>query len=125
MLIWRIFLVGIGGMLGSICRYLLGLWLVQKISSSFPWGTFAINVIGSFCIGVLMGWPWKSNQQEHLQLLLATGFCGGFTTFSTFSFESFILLKQGQHLIWALYAFSSLVLSLIAVFVGVFISRLQ
>jgi len=106
--------VGLGGALGSMLRYGTGL-LLAPAGSSFPWGTFAVNIIGSFIIGLLYGVAAQGHMPTHWRLLLTTGFCGGFTTFSTFSYENLQYFTGGQYWHFGLYAGLSLVLGLLAV----------
>ncbi|WP_285269015.1 fluoride efflux transporter CrcB [Kaistella rhinocerotis] len=109
--------VFIGGGAGSVLRYLLSVgaqrfWIVK----SFPLGTFLANIIGCFLIGVLVSALVKSDL--HLRLLLITGFCGGFTTFSAFSVESVSLWQSGQFTVLAIYILLSVILGLAAVWLG-------
>lgn len=110
--------VFIGGGTGSIARYLLGkLW--NDPSSGIPYGTFAANILGSFIIGFILGWALKNNTlSSNTTLLVATGFCGGFTTFSTFAYENHVLLKSGDFMNFGLYAIVSFAVGIIAVFGG-------
>ena len=109
--------VFLGGGVGSLCRYALGMWLSAPAGSPWPWGTYAANVLGCLGIGLLMGY-FSGRPGSWWQLLLVTGFCGGFTTFSTLSNETFQLLRQGLYL-WSLaYAFSSLLSGLCCVASG-------
>ena len=84
----NIFLIAIGGLLGSVARYLSVVYVTKLIPSQFPYGTFAVNIAGCLVIGIIYGlslrYLWLTPEWR---LLLATGFCGGFTTFSTFSYE--------------------------------------
>ena len=110
--------VGLGGAAGSICRYLLGL-LPLKPASGFPAITLCINIAGAFAlglIGALAGKYAKLNPQ--LLLFLRVGVCGGFTTFSTFSLESFTLLERGKWLLCGGYMFLSVALCLLGVALG-------
>ncbi|WP_127844384.1 fluoride efflux transporter CrcB [Psychroflexus aestuariivivens] len=113
-------LVFLGGGLGSICRYLVTLAFKGMKIQHFPYyQTLTVNILGSFCIGLALGWLLKNNpQNSDLQLLLITGFCGGFTTFSAFSSENLNLLKSGQFMEFALYISVSIVLGLLAVILG-------
>lgn len=112
--------VGLGGALGSMLRYATSLLTAKYYSASFPLATFIINVVGCFIIGLLMGYYGK-NTNPSLQLLLITGFCGGYTTFSTFSAEN-ISLWQGQHYtILLLYTLASVVLGFLAVGLGLYL----
>lgn len=112
-------LIGTGGFLGSISRYLLQDMVMKKIPSAFPFGTFLVNVSGCFLIGLIYGLSVKSRiMTEEMRFLLATGFCGGFTTFSTFSYESLALLKEGNYLYCSLYIFLSILTGILATFAG-------
>lgn len=118
-MIKNIVLVGLGGSVGSIARYLIQRWVNTFYVYSFPLATFLINLSGCLLIGILYALAEKSNVlTPATRLLLITGFCGGFTTFSTFAFENTDLLRTGNHLIFALYAGGSLLLGILAVFIG-------
>ena len=109
-------MVGIGGFIGSVCRYLIGLLPIGG-SSGFPIKTLAINVIGSFCIGLIAALAAKNEGlNPHMVLLLKVGICGGFTTFSTFAYESTELIKSGHTLTAFLYICVSVLLGVGAVF---------
>ena len=103
-------LVGLGGALGSMLRYGTGLLIGTR---EFPLATLLINVTGSFLIGLVMVYS-LANQQlgEHWKLFLATGICGGFTTFSAFSWENMQLLQQGKWSLFFLYSIGSVLLGL-------------
>lgn len=106
--------VGLGGALGAICRYLLG-QILPKLGSGFPLATFAVNIIGCFAIGLVVGIAGKySDIDPRLILFLQTGICGGFTTFSTFSLESLTLIEEGRLAIGILYIVLSVLLGLFA-----------
>ena len=116
-------LVFIGGGFGSGLRYLIGKYLNSSLGS-FPIGTFTVNIIGSLLIGLILGYAAKENSLNQNQvLLLATGFCGGFTTFSAFAHENFQLLKTGDIMQFSIYTISSIVVGLIAVFIGIYIAK--
>jgi CrcB protein len=107
--------VGLGGALGSILRYLLGL-VPLKQSDGLPVTTLAINVVGAFCIGLIAAAAAKrSDFDPRLLLFLKVGICGGFTTFSTFSYETGRLLQQGKTGVGILYVVLSVGLGLAAV----------
>ena len=114
----NILLVAIGGAIGSVCRYLLSGINV----ASWPWGTFAVNILGSLFIGLLVGLISKGIVSPEIKLLLVTGFCGGFTTFSTFANESFSMMKAGDALQMALYLGASVVIGILAVWLGMNVS---
>jgi CrcB protein len=114
--------VFLGGGAGSVVRFLIGKWL--NTGSNLPWGTFLANVLGSFIIGLTLGWASKNNMMhQQITWLIAAGFCGGFTTFSTFAFETHQFLKQGELLQFALYAALSLILGILAIVFGLYINR--
>ena len=99
----EILIVGIGGFAGSVSRYLLQNAVVNRYVTIFPLGTFAINLIGSFVIGLIFGLAEKYDwMTQEWRLFLAIGFCGSFTTFSTFAFDNLQLIKDSnyQQLIW-------------------------
>lgn len=98
-------------------------YLLSGINSSFPWGTFAVNVLGSLLIGLLVGLFGKGVLSPEMKLLLVTGFCGGFTTFSTFASESFGMMKAGDALLTAIYVGASVIIGIMAVWGGVMLSN--
>lgn len=112
-ILW-LFCVGIGGAVESICRYLLGLIKIGS-ESIFPINTLIINVLGSFLIGIVALYSFKnSNMDSNLLLLLKIGICGGFTTFSTFAYETINLVQDGKVLMALIYIVLSVTLSLSA-----------
>ena len=113
----NLFFIFIGGGIGSVARFLVSgytqkLWPVGQ----FPAGTFVVNIIGCFLIGVLSAYFLKVD--NYLRFLLITGFCGGFTTFSTFSAENYSLYQNGSFLTLGIYIFLSVILGLLSVFLG-------
>lgn len=112
-----ILLVGLGGGLGSIARYTTSQLALKYLSSTVPYGTFIANIFGSLIIGILLGYLIE-NPSQNFKLLLVTGFCGGYTTFSTFTYENFNYLQNGQVGLFLLYGLGSIVVGLLAVFVG-------
>lgn len=111
------FLIFIGGGLGSVCRYALAIWLPWK-GEGIPWSTFWANLLSCMVIGLLLGLANKSLLSDQGKWLLTIGFCGGFSTFSTFSKEIFRLLQTGHLAIASLYIAISIILCLVGVFVG-------
>ena len=101
-------LIFIGGGLGSLCRYIVSACWLKGTGASFPWPTLAVNLSGCLLIGLFIG-LLSRRQSEGPYWLLVTGFCGGFTTFSTFSNETFQLLRQGMWLTALSYALLSVI----------------
>jgi CrcB protein len=119
----QLFLVFIGGGLGSVFRYLLTKYLNNPING-IPYGTFLVNVMGSLFIGVILGLAIKNQTLNQNQtLLLATGFCGGLTTFSAFAYENHLFLKSGNLTLFFLYAIASFAAGLAAVFFGMYVVK--
>lgn len=114
----ELLLVSIGSFFGGGLRFLVGKWLSQWLIMSFPWGTFAVNVVGCFLIGVLSSLSLGGHLSPNLKLLLATGLCGGFTTFSTFMNENLLLARDGNITTAAIYTALSLLLGMAALVAG-------
>jgi len=113
-----VFYVAIGGALGAVGRYGAGLWLKSPPVAGFPWSTFSVNIIGSLCMGLVMGWLARTGPSEPLRLFLAVGLLGGFTTFSAFSLDVFTLIERREILMAVMYAAGSVLAGLAAFFVG-------
>jgi CrcB protein len=123
-MIKNILLIGFGGGAGSIARYLCQRWAYAIYPHHFPWGTFTVNVTGCFLIGLFWGLSFKSfDSNESWKLLLMTGLCGGFTTFSAFTLEGIGLLKEQKLALFFLYVAASITLGLAATYAGMKISR--
>lgn len=116
-------LVGIGGMAGCILRYLTGVLVWPYKGTGFPWATFWVNTSGCLAIGLMMGWIMRQPNWETGRLFLATGFCGGFTTFSAFSFECLQLLRQQQYALMSMYIAASLLACMLATALGFYITK--
>jgi len=118
-------IVGFGGFIGTVARYLTSRYFQENIASVFPWSTLTINVIGSLLIGIFYGISEKGDfLSPDFRLFLTVGICGGFTTFSTFSNDAFILLRQDEWLRFAFYTSMSFFLGLLAVYFGRIIIKL-
>ena len=115
----EIALVFVGGGLGSALRLGVGKLFISSLNK-FPTATFLVNMIGCLLIGLFVAYFSKS-ENSFYKLLLVTGFCGGFTTFSTFSNESIFLLKNNQFTLAVIYILSSLIVGLLATFLGYFL----
>ena len=119
----QLLLVFLGGGAGSALRFLISKSLNQ--ATVLPLGTLFVNVIGSLLIGFILGLGYRQQVlSTNAILLLATGFCGGFTTFSAFAYENQVFLKSGDLMSFGLYTVSSIILGLGAVFAGIYFSRL-
>ncbi|MFQ3238826.1 MAG: CrcB protein [Olleya marilimosa] len=119
----QLVLVFVGGGFGSVLRYIIGKAL-NNTENGIPYGTFLANVLGSLLIGIILGLALKNNTLSNNQtLLLATGFCGGFTTFSTFAYENHVFLKAGDFTSFALYTIASFILGFLAVFFGMWLAK--
>lgn len=117
----NLILVGVGGFLGSVFRYLVTVLLARQFTSSFPLGTLTVNVVGCFLIGILFALSEKGNLlTPEWRIFLTTGFCGGFTTFSTFSYESIRLLQDGEILYLSLNVALSVIVGFAATYLGMF-----
>ncbi|MCZ7886527.1 MULTISPECIES: fluoride efflux transporter CrcB [Agrobacterium] len=120
----NIALVAAGGAIGSVFRYLVGVWSVRLAGAHFPWGTLAVNVAGSFMIGFLVELVARRlNASMEMRLFLVTGVLGGFTTFSSFSLDAVSLFERGTLGLSAVYVLASLVVSIAAVFAGLALGR--
>lgn len=119
MMIKTLTFIGLGSFVGGVARYGAGRLTALLCSGPTFWGTFAVNIIGCFLIGLLYGLFDRYNGiAEHWQLFLTVGFCGGFTTFSTFAHESYTGLANGHFVETLLYATLSFVLGLVMVYLG-------
>ncbi len=110
--------IGAGSFIGGILRYLLSQLIQAKTSGSFPWGTMAVNILGCFLIGLVFALANKGDLSNEWKLFLATGILGGFTTFSAFSNETVIMLRNAQYLAAGGYVSGSVLIGLVATFAG-------
>lgn len=115
--------IGIGGFVGSVARYYLASYVQAKFLSAWPFGTFAVNIIGCFIIGLLFAAGERAVIRPELRLMLATGLCGGLTTFSSFSLELVGLLRNGQALYAFTYAAFSVLIGLAGVWLGMVVGK--
>jgi len=120
----NIFLVAFGGALGSVGRFLLASLVVSVLPYTFPFGTFVVNVLGSFVMGAVVGLAerhlWLQNEWR---LFLTAGFCGGFTTFSAFAFENVELLLDKNYSTFAAYSIASFILCIAAALAGLMLTK--
>jgi len=115
------FIIGLGGFLGAVARYAVALWIGQRWGRIFPFGTFVVNVSGSFCISLFMSlFTEKFMVNPQIRLFLVIGFLGAYTTFSTFEYETGNLIKDGEWFI----ALANVILSVIAGFVALKLGEL-
>lgn len=119
----QLLLVFLGGGIGSVLRFIIGKWL-NSSDSGIPYGTFVANILGSLLIGLILGWATKTETLTANQtIFLATGFCGGFTTFSSFAYENHVFLKTGDFGTFAIYTIASFVIGFLAVFLGMHLAK--
>lgn len=124
-MIRTLFYIGAGSFLGGVARYGVSRIMAGFMGLPSVWGTFVANIAGCLFIGVIYGLLQRYNiLNDNLRLFLTVGFCGGFTTFSTFINENYAILSDGRYFHMALYAGISLVLGLVAVHFGYMLSRL-
>ena len=116
--------IGTGGFIGGLFRYFLTEFVRTKIFSTFPFGTLTVNITGCFLIGLVLGLSDRGNLTQEWRLFLATGLLGGFTTFSAFSAETANMLRDGQLWYALAYIGTSVVLGLLATFIGILIIKI-
>lgn len=116
--------ISIGAVLGANARFLIGGWIAERFGTAFPWGTFVINVSGSLLIGIVVTLSTERLAPEWFRPLLAIGFLGSYTTFSTFSYETLSLVQNGAWLAAAANVVASVGAAFIGVYVGTALARL-
>ncbi|HTH51437.1 MAG TPA: fluoride efflux transporter CrcB [Pyrinomonadaceae bacterium] len=120
----NVLLVALGSMLGGVARYICSLQIAERYVTEFPYGTFVVNLVGCFLVGCFYGlaerFEWFS---PDLRLMLTVGFCGGFTTFSSFAYENVRLLQERDYTTFGSYALLSVVIGLLAAFAGLSLSK--
>jgi fluoride exporter len=120
-----ILIIGTGSFIGGIARFLTSRYIQNTIISAFPFGTFFVNILGCFLIGLFYGISERSNIiNPEWRIFLTVGFCGGFTTFSTFANENIALLRDGNFLFFALYASLSVFIGITATYLGTLITKI-
>ena len=118
-------IIGTGSFLGGVSRFLTSRYIQNNFISAFPYGTFVVNILGCFLIGLIYGLSEKGNIiSAEWRMFLTVGFCGGFTTFSTFANENISLLRDGDFFYFALYTGLSVFLGLMAVYFGNLINKI-
>jgi CrcB protein len=115
---FHLLLVMLGGATGAGARHLVGLASLARLGPGFPWGTLFVNLSGGLLIGLLAGWFARSGAGEPARLFLAVGLLGGFTTFSAFSLETFLMIERGEIGIAASYVAASVIGSIALLFLG-------
>jgi len=120
----HVLIVAVGGGLGAALRHLSGLAALRLLGSGFPWGTAFVNIVGSFLMGALVeALARRAGASSEVRLFLATGFLGGFTTFSSFSLDTSVLYERGELLLAAVYVAGSVVVGIAALFAGIVLVR--
>jgi CrcB protein len=119
----NLLLVMLGGAIGAGLRHLAGVVALARLGPGFPWGTLFVNLAGGLLIGLLAGWFVRAGANEPMRLFLAVGVLGGFTTFSAFSLETFLMIERGQLAAAAAYVALSVIGSIALLFVGLMAVR--
>jgi len=115
--------IALGGGLGAVSRHLVGESTKRAFGAGFPYGTMTVNILGSLLMGLLIGWLVTKEGGENLKLFLATGFLGGFTTFSAFSLDAINLLERKAYTPFFTYVGGSVIVAILALWIGLMIAR--
>jgi CrcB protein len=116
--------VAAGGALGSVARYLVGIASTKAFGLAFPWGTLIVNIAGSFLIGAFVElFALKADLPQEVRVFLTVGICGGFTTFSTFSLDAYVLMERGEWMPAVAYVIGSVLLSVLGLVAGLYVVR--
>jgi fluoride exporter len=116
--------ISLGAIVGASSRYIVGRFVARAVTASFPYGTLLINIVGSFILGLFLVWSTeRALPDPRWRLMVAIGFCGSFTTFSSYAYESFSLFEQGHYLLFASNVLANNLLCLAGVLAGAMIAR--
>lgn len=119
----KYWMIGIGGFAGAVARYALGVYIASRLGTRFPYGTFVINVSGSFLVGLTLALLARTTAGAYWRYLIPIGFIGAYTTFSTFEYETLRAIQDGQLMTGLLNVALSLIVGFIAVWAGAFLGR--
>ncbi len=119
----NLLIVMLGGALGAGARHLVGVFTLARYGPGFPWGTLTVNLVGGLLMGLLAGWLARAGGSEAARLFLAVGVLGGFTTFSAFSLDTFLMIERGQYAFAALYVGGSVLGSVLLLLLGLMAMR--
>ena len=119
----NLLLVMLGGALGAGARHLVGVVALRRMGPGFPWGTLTVNLVGGLLMGLLAGWLVRFGGSEASRLFFAVGVLGGFTTFSAFSLDTFLMIERSQYALAALYVGASVIGSILLLFLGLLVMR--